>query len=382
MEGPHLKHVAILFFSLALAGCQLSKNMDEMHDDTRKMSGRTEQLGKTSDDLKALTSEMYRDMRQGNSAIARDKFLVTLKAARSMAEKYDAAALFIASFEFQLWSSTGEDTPEHRLQLMAEAAQQFMMTVQEFAYSGQVQPEPMAVRADVDGAYLFSAIDDSNNRQQCLNALAAALHFVNPKQEQLVKLKGGEIKPVTLNSMFEDTFKMIGKLRRGEMNETEIPRYAYEIMKFPDVAALVLRARYNTLGFVTTYQVSGLTTESMTFSLSGGANVVRWRWPVVRWNILKHSSLSWLGSRWTFDFDSFLPPQKDEYEKLMKLGIETREVLKQGGYDPMLIPAVKAVMTDFKLSPKQQALFEVQPGQVLTIREERQANFIRMLRDY
>ncbi len=358
---------------LLLSACTLTKNMDEMHDDTRKMSGQTEQLGTISEELRKLTGEMYKDLRQGNTDQSRRNDLISLKAARSMAEKYNIASRYMASFEYQLWSSIGQDTPAHRLELMADAAKEFMMAIQEFSYGGQSRPEPFAYRDDVDHP---SSEDDAANRQQCLNALAATLHFANPKQERLAKLKG-DLEVMTLAAMFEKTFDLLGKMKAGQGSGNEIPSFAHEIMKFPEVATLVMQARYNILGIAATAMISNTKDQSITLPLFGGGVVMRWRWLRVKWNVLQH----YIGRSWVFDFQGLNPAQKDFLEELYRMGESARETLRRNGIKPKLVPLVKLVMSDLRLTARQKILLN-EPQVSLAQEDQRQVLLIKTIQNY
>lgn len=217
------------------AGCGVKKQLDEMHDSTVNMNRTTGKLSASTEELDRKTAELYDALRQGDSLSVRRNQLQALLGAKEMPRKISEAGKYFMAFEFQIWSSMGRDKDERREELAALGVREFLKDVHDFI---GVDPkvEPFA-----------SGEKDEANRARSLNALATAMHILNPKQEETLR-EHSVLKPISVYGMIEEALRAGREIESGARLPEEYPQYIREVLAQEKTAVFLMQVRYNFLG--------------------------------------------------------------------------------------------------------------------------------------
>lgn len=312
---PNFSSKAVLvlatLFSLASTGCKQEKQLGEMHDSTQEMNGQmkgmagdthtmngqmtgmagdthamngqmtgmagdtkemngqmkdlahqTQLLHDLTQGLNSLTGELFDSGKQGASLQVREELLKAMVKANSQVVRLSKAAKFLSSFEYQVWSGLGSDTPELRAKLATEAASEFMAEIQAFVRQGEkdtnpaAMPEIVKVIRKMTPAGGDTSMGDDLDQDSVFNALAINLHRLNRKQDQLVRTKS--LTPINMYSMIVDALTAKSDIESGKKKVADFPGYVGEILNFEDTAVLLLQARHNALSMLALIQLSKL----------------------------------------------------------------------------------------------------------------------------
>ncbi len=312
MKQMSLNMLLSVFLGVGLSACQAKKQLDNMHDATMDMRDQTQHLGRTSDELGRQMGEMYDALRQGDSMKARRDSLTALVSAQDSARKVSEAGKYFMSFEYQIWSGIGEDTPVRRIEAAESAMKEFMKDVQEFLLPGQTEVDPFATRDSETG-----------NRQMNFNSLAAALHMVNPKQTAMRQRQPG-VAEMTMYSMLREALASKGKMDRGEVRVTELPGYVREALNYPRVLEMLLQARYNYLGAMAVSRVSKLREGTL---------------PYLRMRFLS----------WDLDVSKLNVVEMREVARYFRAATTAHDVMKEAGVSPKLNHALGRVLGNMRI---------------------------------
>lgn len=315
MRQVSLKSVKLAVAMVAVVGlsaCQAKKQLDNMHDATMDMRDQTQHLGRTSDELGRQMGEMYDALRQGDSLKARRDSLNAMVSARDSARKVSEAGKYFMSFEYQIWSAIGEDTPVRRVEAAESAMKEFMKDVQEFLLPGQTEVDPFATRDSETG-----------NRQMNFNSLAAALHMVNPKQTVMRERQPG-VAEMTMYSMLREAVASKAKMDRGEIRATDLPGYVREALNYPRVLELLLQARYNYVGAMAVARVSKLREGTL---------------PYLRMRFMS----------WDLDLSKLNVVEMREVARYFRAATTAHDVMKEAGLTPKLNHALGRVLGNMRV---------------------------------
>jgi hypothetical protein len=269
-----------LSLMLSLSACEMKSNLDDMHKSTVEMEKTTGKVEKHSESIDNQTGELYDALRQGDSLQSRRMALENLIKAKDPLRKLSEAAKYFMAFEFQIWSGIGQDsTDEKRMALATLAAREFLKDLQQFIPEGNLTPRPFA------GQILAS---EDTNLVNCLNALSATMHFMNPKQETLLKQKK-DLKPLTIYSMIEESLLAKTEIESGRKRPSDYPGYVSEVLFSDKESVYLIQARYNYLPTL----VIGKTTDALYSKITGARMMMaNWNLDLSKLNVVQLSELN------------------------------------------------------------------------------------------
>lgn len=233
---PVFKLFRRLFFAALVSGCGLNsmpEKMDALSNSTDKMASDTSQLsGKTSDVLEEskrlakLTAMLLKASRQGVSQEQRVRAQQEFtRPDTSFEVATKNAAVYLRSFEFQLWENTWYDTPSGREALFATAIEEFMIVFRGLA-ARRLPLDPLEVQ------------DNANHR--ALFALAGTLEQINDLQVESSfqnKFQAVSMLDLILSALFQQE-KLDQSLNIG-------PKFAEKLLQYQDEAFYLLQLRYS-----------------------------------------------------------------------------------------------------------------------------------------
>jgi hypothetical protein len=373
-----LKTLSLLALCISMSACEMKKNLDEMHDSTgemnvtttemngnlgemkqttQTMSGTTSEMNtkmgqmaqttdsmsKTTDDMKATTCEMYTALRQGDSLSARRNGMKAINDAEAGAPKISEAGKYFMSFEFQIWSNLCRDNKEIRLQLAAEAAKEFMRDVQQFIAPGQTEAMPFA-NPKLHGAARA-------NREQSLNAIAAAMHLVNPKQEALMNKEN----QITMWEMIKTSLLASQQIATGKANIADFPEYVHQILIYEGVAKLLAQARYNYLGAMMISRASK-----------------------IREGFVPYAKMRYIS--WTLDVSLYGQVEVSEFGVYLNGGNLAYEAMVKAGITPKINKDLRGILENMSISNQLKAAIKAPNGALPRVATE--ADFLKKLLTY
>ncbi|MCM2282065.1 MAG: hypothetical protein NDI61_09485, partial [Bdellovibrionaceae bacterium] len=169
----------------------LHSQTEALYKETQTVSREAAKLGRTTDELLDVTrddlssqmrsvdrgfAELYDALRQGDSATLRRMSFQKMLEAKTVQNRIAEAGLFLMAFEYQLFSGIGQDISQDRKDILyQQAMMELFLRIDELAPNGEkiaplASPQP-------------SRLNSRENRASAFNALAAALHKTNRKQE-------------------------------------------------------------------------------------------------------------------------------------------------------------------------------------------------------
>ena len=143
------------------------------------------------------------------------------------------------------------------------------------------------------------------------------MHLLNPKQEEMFTAESG--KRTSIYSMLQDALRAGVEISAGRKQLKDYPGYVKEFLAYPDVAALLLQARYNFLATMTVAKVSNIQGRIMAYLETRLAN-------------------------WTANIDTLNQAQLEDTDLFLKGTLEVRDFMTSVGLKPVLDPALQAVM--------------------------------------
>lgn len=248
---------------LLLAACSEQKKLDEMHDATLKMEKTTSQMSdntiklkqktdsleQLTSDLKDMNEELYDALRQGNALQLRREAYKEILAAPTMFKKISEAGKYFMSFEVQLWNELGQDKvlPKRDI-LKQQAAEEFFLEIEELA------PRDGSVDPTAQGEVSNTNINSDKNRSASFNAMAAAMHKVNRKQNLTLK-SDPALKEVSMYSIMEEALLL-------PRDQAQKEGAAREVLAHEAKAIQLLQARYNIFQMIFLDAVSDIGAKS------------------------------------------------------------------------------------------------------------------------
>lgn len=304
----------------------MSDKITEMGQTTKEMAGTTKEMQATTQELNQVTGELYDASRQGAALEIRRKSLEMLYSAESNGKKIAEAGKYFMSFEFQLWTGFGQDeTAEKRDQLLTDAASEFFKDLKEFTVEKAPWFNPFA-KPNGKGN-----IHDRVNKEASFNAIAAAMHRVNRKQEEM-HAKNPNVKVLSMYDVILESLRLEKDLNEGRMNSASLKGYQREVLNNKDVAINLLQARHNFIGTIFLNEV--LPQEGVGASVRNGLNYYL------------H-----FGKKWTLDLTQSkynLPKLQQLAQYLMGL-LNTRQALRDLGVEPQVDSTLAAFIAGLTL---------------------------------
>ncbi len=265
--------IGLIGFSLMMS-CEMKKQLEEMHDSTGKLEKNTQQMGDTTAKMELTTremndttgemnertallydstlkmlektgaiaiasNEMYDALKQGDTLNLRRQAISSMLGADSSGRKIAEAVKYVMSFEFQVYSGQGQDTGiEKREHLKAEALSEFFKDIKEYApVDEKIDPLAQASSGYID------------NKKATFNAMSAALHKVNRKQEDFVKANPS-FKVESFLSMIKNGLLKAKALKAGKLAFSQLTEAEKEVIINEKTAILLLQARHNFIGAI------------------------------------------------------------------------------------------------------------------------------------
>lgn len=352
--------LALLVVGFGAVACSEQKKLNEMHDSTLEMNDTTKDLLEVSTDMRETTGELlevsndmrtttrevveistemstkmdgmatrteevartseelYDASRQGVSLQLRRDALDALLRAQSGGKKIEEAAAYFMSFEFQLWTGWGPDeTTEKRDELASNAVAEFLKAVQEFTVRGDVEPfaESSGEAAD---------LHREANKQASFNALSAALHQLNRKQEEMLA-RSPQFQPMSMWSLLTESLRLEGDVNEGRVDLAALKEYQREVLVNKELVVRLLQARHNFIPAIFLSKV--IPQDRLRDRVRAGLNYY----------------LNW-GATWNLDLDRFNLTQLKEYSRYLEASLSTRRVLSDLGIEPRIDATLTAFM--------------------------------------
>lgn len=363
---PRFLFLGILTVSWVLAACQQQKQLDEMHDSTVEMNDTTKQLRDTTIEMKQttvklekntgdmktvtddlakqtaemnktttemngttqqmgkVTAELYDASRQGAALEIRRKSLEMLYAAESNGKKVAEAGKYFMSFEFQLWTGYGQDlTEEKRDHLLADAAAEFFKDIKEFTVEEAPWFNPFA-KAKGNGG-----LHDRVNKEASFNAIAAALHRVNRKQDEML-VEHKDLKSLSMYEMLKRSLQLERGLNDGTVAYADLKGYQREVLNNRDVALRLLQARHNFIATIFLNEV--LPQEGAKATINNALNYYLGA-----------------GKGWTMEIDKYNVSQLKTLNQYLTASLGTRQVLRDLGQTVEVDPTLAAFLKGLTL---------------------------------
>lgn len=292
-----------------VSGCSVKRKLDDMHDSTMHMDRMTERLGKTSDDLKETTCEMFEALKQGDTLARRQESFQAVLNAKQNARKASEAVKYFLAFEFQIWAGGACDTEDARIRSATSAAREFMRDVQDLVHR-PLQPRPLIKILDNESS--------ADNEARSLNALALTMHMLNPRQEELRRQKP-DIKELSMLTMIQEALTARESIEAGTKKLEEFPGYVAEILSYPDIARHLIQVRYNYMMTVPLRRLANLDAAS---AIEQGKMLTR---------------------HWTVDFKPLDTRELQDIIRYYNGAIRMYDFLKTIGVEPL----VDATVRDF-----------------------------------
>lgn len=260
-------HPKKLLFPVALPlaiACALSacSKVEDMHDATMNMNGKTTQLAGTSERMHDVMTEVFDSGRQGAALDLRNKNFELLLDSKKLEDKGLYAGLYFMSFEFQLWTKLGVDgTKGEREVLMRDAADEFIRRLVGISHWDGVDPfagkNPLAFGA-------------AENERAVFNALAASVDRNNRKQTAVTAREG--LEEISMLKMIETSLRAGKEIKEGRARLDDYPEYVDSILAREELARRLIEARYQALGLMVLGQLTPITkniTEGIKFKILG-----------------------------------------------------------------------------------------------------------------
>lgn len=228
---------------------ELHEETKELHTETQKVTAQAEHLGKTTDELLAVTrddltkqmdsldngfGELYDSLRQGDSANLRRMSFEKMLESKTLQNRLAEAGLFVMAFEYQLFSGVGQDVTRARKQLLyQQAMMELFLRIDELAPRGEkisplASPQP-------------NRVTSRENRASAFNCLAAVLHKTNRKQQ----LDSSSREQVSLYDLLITAMKMKPRIDSGSVRLPTGPHFAKEVLSRQARVKQLLQARHN-----------------------------------------------------------------------------------------------------------------------------------------
>ncbi|MGB0452948.1 MAG: hypothetical protein ACPGJV_04465 [Bacteriovoracaceae bacterium] len=235
----------VLLMSFALISCSVKKNMDDMHNLTKKMSEDVEKTGATSENINGITSTTYTTLRQGDTKNSRAHDMKELNSDKSFKLKIIDAGHYYKGLEFNFWSpkDNPKDTKENREYMFQSSIKEMftmvganieeLMAKAMSATDGQAKLFGLGEYSPLDA--LFDGFD---SQRATLYALALTMHVTNEHQEINAQKNGYEIE--SMKSLMVRSLENLQKYNAGLIGGDEVKPHQEMLLDSYDKAAKIL----------------------------------------------------------------------------------------------------------------------------------------------
>ncbi len=235
-----------------------------------------EQMAETTRDLRKVADDLQKEL-DANLLLAkevagktkREQCLAEMGTSKAFETMVMQASCYFMSFNFQVWTGLGEDTPERREDLFTQAVEEFTFTL----------PDTMVTRwwsSDLTG-HAGDAIWDFeivksiapgmvDEKARALNfyALAATLHRTHELQNFFLEVEGLQRPEVSMYDLLYQSLVYANRERAQLLTPAEIPPWAVKALAFETNVRKLLRARVVTLTTTALLYASRLPQRSRT----------------------------------------------------------------------------------------------------------------------
>jgi hypothetical protein len=345
MRFPPLSLLPLAVVLLALASCS---KVNDMHDATMEMDSKTSTLSDTSNKMNSILGEIYDTGRQGAALDLRNKEFNLVLNSPKLEDKGLHAVNYFLSFEFQLWSTVGEDDKSgERERLMQDAACEFFARLDGITHWDEVDPFAG------NNPFAFGAAE---NEKASFNALAASLERNNRKQE-MVQAESGT-KEISLLQMIETALLADQQIQAGQARLQDFPQYVDTIRSHEEVALRLLKARYQVLGLAVLARLT----------------------PIGK-NLVEGFKYKVLGESWSVDLSQLNDSELNQLTYYLRQAVEARDFLKAMGVDEPLDPSLQRIFSHARLQGAPLELTGQEPASQVDLAKA-QADFLAAFTDY
>lgn len=298
----------------------MKETTTHLADISGQMNGKMDDMSKKTSVVSQLTGELYDASRQGVTLDLRRSALKALLEAQSSGKKIAEAAQYFMSFEYQFWTGFGQDeTEEKRQVLVDDAVSEFFKSVKEFNVGPSTEINPLAQTSLSNGGGSVALDDD--NRVASFNAIAAALHRVNRKQEEMHH-KNPKVEVLSMLSLIERGLKAEVELNSGAKTLDTLPPSIKEVLNNKSLAVKLLQARHNFIAAIFLAEVSPVGAQAPTNTLAP-------KWATKMLLYLWSTQMGWKAN-----LDRFNVSQLKQFNQYLSAVLATRASLKTLGIEP------------------------------------------------
>lgn len=297
---------------LALVGCSLKQNMDQVRDDTRDIKDATGRVEGMTSNVADHTRDVYLDGRKaGSIKELRDNFAKLREGGQeSVVQKIEYGTVYFASQEFQYWKGRLEDDTERRLLLFAKAVDLFFAQIDDL----------------IDESFPVSVLNIfSQGFHNWLDLSVLSMAMDKIEDDQLVLARERGFRPISMLNLIEEGLKY----RKASLAGEQIPLYANRVLQREQQAIYLLQLRQNFYPLL----VLGLMTDFDEGLLNMGEKIL---------------SFKKLGLGWTLDLRFANQEQIRMWRDFLRSAEETREFLQQIGRSAQLNPVVQQAFQNIK----------------------------------
>lgn len=235
------KFIVVIAISLILVGCNMAGDVKDTKDTSKNIEGYSKELDDNSKKLKDDshyiadgTGKIFGGGRKDLTFERPDERYKELIAATGDIEKLRYATAMVRSFEFQLWTGTGDDTVKKKNEFYAKAIRDF------FAMTGSL----IGFDHNVDTTMATTLLGDlipgcPSGRWKSLASIAVAMSEIDPDQQA-----ASDANHIPAESIYTLILKGLAYKADANANK-EIPEYATQVLAWEDEAYYFLQLRHN-----------------------------------------------------------------------------------------------------------------------------------------
>ncbi len=214
--------LALTALAVNLLGCEMKKNLDEMHDNTKEMGETTKSMEKTTTQMAGRTDEMYVGLREGETTAAQDEAFDSLIHEPGTNSKVANAAKYFGAMEFQYWYPWPTETEADRELLYLKNVESFFAKIDDL------------IKDDMPVWELWPS-----EQWTALSALAVAMSKVSFRQISLAKKY--KFEAVSFYDLMKDGLNAKADYLAGK----QIPEYQVRVLRNETKVRYLLQLRHN-----------------------------------------------------------------------------------------------------------------------------------------
>lgn len=232
--------------SLGISHCGPIDNVQEMAETTRDLKEAADELQRELDANLLLAKEVA-------GKTKREQCYTEMMRSRSFETMVMHASCYFMAFNFQVWTGLGEDTPERREDLFAQAIEEFTYTVPNSMVSRWFRGDITRFAGDAIWEFeIAKSLKPENSVQNharglSFYALSATLHQNHDLQEFFLGLEGVQRPEVSMYDLLYQSLVYANRQRAQLIAFQDIPLWARKALSFETNVRDLLRARVVTL---------------------------------------------------------------------------------------------------------------------------------------